>query len=128
MSTTLADTQLKAALTNEQIVAARSKSLVPGDADPVAEEIAAACAKVDTYTAGYLPDSALLTGYARDIAAHQVAKRLGTPTESQVRAYDRALKELEDIRDGKFPNIPRDPASIPASAAKVKSGSRPKIL
>ena len=121
----LTDTQLKSALTNEQIVTARTKSILPGDPDPVAEEIGAAVAKVETYTAGYIVNEFLLTGYARDIAAHQVGKRLGTPTDSQVRAYERALKELEDIRDGKFPNIQKKPG---ATNGKVAHGSREKVI
>ena len=52
-----------------------------------------------------------------------VAKRLGVVTDDQVRSYERANKELEDLRDGKFPNIPRLD-----SAGKVLSGSRPKVI
>jgi hypothetical protein len=91
----------------------------------VAEEIAAALAKVDTYAAGYEVQAGLLTGWAREIAAHNVAKRLGTPTEDQVRTFERTNKELEDLRDGKFPNIPKVAA---ASSGKVASGGRDKVI
>ncbi len=121
----LTDLQLKSALTNEQIVTARTKSILPGDPDPVQEEINAAVAKVETYTGGYIVSPFLLTGYARDIAAHQVAKRLSTTTDSQVRAFDRALKEIEDIRDGKFPNLKPAPG---AASGKVLHGGRGKVI
>lgn len=125
MPASLSDSQLKSALTNEQIVAARTKGLAAGDTvDPVAEEISSALAKVDTYCAGYEVPAGLLTGWARDIAAHQVAKRLESPTEDQVRAYERALKELEDVRDGKFPNLAKVAG---ATSGKVKSGGNKKI-
>jgi len=128
MPATLTDSQLKAALTNEQIVAARTKGLAVGDTvDPVAEEIAAALAKVDTYAAGWLPNAGLLTSWARDIAAWHVAKRLDTPTESQKEAKERAEKELEELRDGKFVGVPRDPAAA-AQTGKVSKGSREKII
>ena len=123
MPATLEISQLKAALTAKQISAAQTKGLQPGDPDPVAEEISAALAKVDTYAAGYDVLPGLLTGWARDVACHQVAKRLGVVTDDQVRSYERANKELEDLRDGKFPNIPRLD-----SAGKVLSGSRPKVI
>lgn len=131
MPTTLTPVQLNAALTSEQIGEARTRSLLPipdGETptNPVAEEIAAACAKVDTYTAGWIIPAPLATGYARDIAAFQVAKRLGKPTEDQQKAYDRALKELEDIRDGKFPNLVRDTTTT--ATGKVRGGTRPNIL
>ena len=123
---TLTVPQLKAALTNEQIVAARTKGVSAAETiDPVAEEIAAALAKVDTYAAGFDVPEGMLTGWAREIAAHGVAKRLGTPTADQVRTYERANKELEDLRDGKFSNIPRIAG---ASSGKVASGSRDKVI
>lgn len=126
MSATLTVSQLKAALTNEQIVAARTKGVSAGDSmDPVEEEITTALDKVDTYAAGYVVPPGTLTGWARDLAAHNVAKRLGSPTADQIRVYDRANKELEDLRDGKFRNIPRLPA---ASTGKVAAGSRPKVI
>lgn len=126
MSATLTVSQLKATLTNEQIVAARTKGVSAADTlDPVQEEINAAIAKVDTYAAGFTVPPGLLTSWARDLAGHNVAKRLGTPTADQIRVYERANKELEDLRDGKFANIPR---LASPSAGKVASGSRAKVI
>jgi hypothetical protein len=125
MPATLTDAQLKAALTNEQIVAARTKGVSAADTvDPVAEEITAALAKVDTFAAGYEVPAGMLTGWARDLAAHNVAKRLGTPTADQIRTYERANKELEDLRDGKFKNIPK----TNTESGKVLHGSKTNIL
>jgi hypothetical protein len=130
---TLTIYQLNAALTSDQIGRIRTEKLIPPPGggpippDPVQEEIAAACAKVDTYTAGWIVPEALLTGYARDIAAWHLAKRLGKPTEEQTAAKDRALKELEDIRDGKFPGLIPAPPTTPPAPAKIQGGSRPKI-
>jgi phage gp36-like protein len=125
MPATLTESQLKSALTNEQITRSKTKMGEGETLDPVAEEISAALAKVDTYTTGYEVPESLLTGWARDIAAFHVAKRLDTPTDYQIKAYERALKELEDIRDGKFPNLTKIPG---ATEGKVKHGTRPKVL
>ncbi|MEO5915564.1 MAG: hypothetical protein ABIS50_15125 [Luteolibacter sp.] len=126
MSATLTVPQLKSALTNDQIVKARTTGIGEGETiDVVAEEITAACAKVDTYCAGYVVPEGLTTGWARELAAHNVAKRLGTPTPDQVRTFERTNTELEDLRDGKFPNIAKVAG---ATAGKVISGSRPKVL
>lgn len=126
MATTLSESQLKAALTNEQIVKARTKGLAEGDTiNPVAEEINAACARVDAFCAGYLPSAALTTGWARSLCAWEVAKRLDTPTDAQTKAKERAEKELEDVRDGKFKGIACDTS---AGTGKVASGSRPKVV
>lgn len=126
MAATLTDSQLKATLTNEQIVAARTKGLSAAETvDPVQEEIDAALAKVDTYCAGYDVPPGMLTSWARGLASHNVAMRLGTPTESQVRIFELVNKELEQLRDGKFANIPRIES---ATTGKVSRGSREKIL
>lgn len=128
MPTTLTDADLLAALPAELLAAARREGLEPGSTlDPVAEAILTACAVVDFYCAGWLPSAARLTGWACDLAAWQIAKRLTEPTKNQTEARSRTLKELEDLRDGKFPQTPR--ASVaPALLGKVSHGSRPNIL
>lgn len=128
MPANLTDSQLKAALTNEQILKARTQGLADGDTvDPVAEEISAATAKVDAYTAGWIVPDGLTTGWARDLAAWHVAKRLDTPTEAQTKAKERAETELEAVRDGKFTGLARD-AEAAGATGKVKHGSRTNIL
>lgn len=126
MPATLSESQLKSRLTNDQIVKARTTSLGEGETvNPIAEEIASALGKVDTFAEGYTVNPGLLTGWARDLAAHNVAARLGTPTEAQVRCFETANKELADLRDGKFKNIPKIAG---ASDGKVASGGRKKVL
>lgn len=128
MPATLTSDQLKAALSAEQINAARDEGLDVGDTvDPITEAITTACATVDAYCAGWLPEAARLTGWARDLAAWHVAKRLTLPTEPQTAARERALKELEDLRDGKFPQTPRDTAAT-ATQGKVISGGKTNIF
>lgn len=128
MATSLTEAQLKSALTDDQMVKARTRGLAEGDTiDPVAEEITAACAKVDTFAAGWVAPAAMLTGWARDLAAWHVAKRLDVPTEAQTKAKERAEKELEDLRDGKFPDLARA-ASGTSGAGQVIHGGRDKVL
>jgi len=120
-------TQLNTALTNEQIAEARTAGVAEGAPDPAAEEIAGAIAKVSSYTAGYTLPGPWGTNLARALAAHNLASRLGKPTGDQVRIFERANKELEDIRDGKFPNLEKDPEHAGATG-KVVSGTRRNIL
>jgi hypothetical protein len=62
MPATLTEAQIFSALTQPQMEAVRSHWPVTGDEpNPVAEEIAAATARVDAYSAGWNPPSALLT-------------------------------------------------------------------
>ena len=125
MPTTLTAVQLKSVLTNEQILQARTRGTSAADSlDPVQEEIEAASVKVDTFAAGYNVPAGMLTGWARTLAAHAVAARIGTPTEDQVRLFDQTNKELEDLRDGKFLNSPK----TGTTTGKVAHGGRPNIL
>ena len=128
MATSLTIDELHAALTGDQIARAKSEGMGDAVIDPVDEEMAAACAKVDAYTGGYAVADVLLRAYARDIAAFQVAKRLGAATDNQTKAYDRALRELEDIRDGKFSHLAVTDAAATNTAGSVAYGSDTKIL
>jgi len=124
--TTLTEAQLFSALTHEQVEAVRSHWPVTGDEpNPVAEEITAACARVDAYTAGWAPAAALLTAWARDLAVWAVLKRLGLATEDHAAAKTTALDELKAVSEGKFPGISRTSNPI---TGNVSHGSREKII
>jgi hypothetical protein len=128
MAAALSTTQLFAALTAEQIAAlAANPPSTPGAPDAVAEEISAALAKVDAYTAGWLPSAALATSWARALAAWEICKRLGIQSEGQKEARDRTLKELEEVRDGKFQGIAAD-TGTPAAGARVSYGGKADIF
>lgn len=126
MPATLTDEQIYSALTQPQVEAVRSHwPITPGAPNPVAEEIAAACARVDAYTAGWNPPAALLTAWARDIAVWHLLKRLDLAGEAHGQAKDKALEELEAIREGKFPGVARTTTPITGT---VSHGSRDKII
>lgn len=128
--TTLTEAQLFSALTHEQVQAVRSHWPITGEQpNPLTEEITAACARVDAYTAGWAPPASLLTAWARDIAVWHILKRLNLASanndDAAAAAKETALKELADVREGKFPGIARTTTPITGT---VSHGSRDKIL
>jgi hypothetical protein len=126
MPATLTYAQIYSALTQEHLLAVQSHWPVTGDQpDPVAEEIAAATARVDAYTAGWDPPAALLSAWARDIAVWHILKRLSLATEAHAQAKDTALEELKAVSEGKFPGIARTSSPLTGS---VSHGSREKII
>lgn len=127
MPATLTESQLYSALTQEHMEAVRSHWPVTATAepDPIAEEIAAACARVDAYTAGWAPAAALLTAWARDIAVWHVLKRLELVTDAHSQAKDTALEELKAVSEGKFPGVARTETPITGTVAH---GTREKII
>lgn len=107
--------QLLAKLTPTQ--ADRLDARDDGSPDPAAEELAAAVALVDLYTAGRTVPAAALTGWALDIAAHRLGVLLDDPTDRQKDLHDRALELLTMLRDGKFS------AGAPADGSATASSS-----
>jgi hypothetical protein len=126
MPATLTHAQLLSALTEQQVQAVESYwDAGAGQDDPVAEEIAAALARVDAYTAGWAPSPELLTGWARAIAAWHILARMDLATEAHAQAKDTALEELRAVRAGEFPGIAR---AANAVTGAVAYGGRDKIL
>jgi len=126
MPATLTEAQIFSALTQPQMEAVRSHWPVTGDEpNPVAEEIAAATARVDAYSAGWNPPAALLTAWARDLAVWHILKRLDLATENHDKARETALEELKLVSEGKFPGIARSSTPITGT---VSHGSREKII
>lgn len=126
MPATLTEAQVYSALTQPQMEAVRSHWPLTGDEpNPVAEEIAAAIARVDAYTAGWNPSAALLSAWARDLAVWHILKRLDLATENHDKARATALEELKAVSEGKFPGIARTDTPI---TGNVAYGSRDKII
>lgn len=126
MPASLTESQIYSALTQPQHEAVRSHWPITGDVpNPVDEEIAAACARVDAYTAGWNPPAALLSAWARDIAVWHLLKRLELATEAHAAAKNTALEELKAVSEGRFPGIARAASPITGT---VSHGTRPKII
>ena len=124
MPATLTTAQLTAAFTAEQYAAVLDNPPPDKSSDEaMADETAAALARVDSYCAGWTVPAALLTGWARDITAWHVLKRLNLASAEQTAAKDRALIELAEVRDAKFPGITRA-----AGSGTVLCGGRTRVL
>lgn len=126
MPATLTEAQVFSALTQPQMEAVRSHWPITGDEpNPVTEEIAAATARVDAYTAGWNPAAALLSAWARDLAVWHILKRLDLATENHDKARETALEELKAVSEGKFPGIARTATPV---TGNVAHGTREKII
>jgi hypothetical protein len=126
MPATLTEDQVYSALSQPQVEAVRSHWPIIGSGpNPVTDEIAAALARVDAYTAGWNPPAALLTAWARDLAVWHLLKRMDLATENHDKARETALEELKLVSEGKFPGIARTETPITGT---VSHGTREKII
>lgn len=60
---------------------------------------------VDSYTSAYTIGSAHAARLQRALIIYDLYSRLGSVSEAVQKAYDAAMAELRDIRDGKFPGL-----------------------
>ena len=106
-----------------QLVAALANS---GVADPVGGAVAEAESVVGQYTARYTVAENWRKRLMRPLAIHALYALLGRIPDAHQKAYDAAMSELRDIRDGKFPDLA--PAATPPTAAAPGSwGSQTQI-
>jgi hypothetical protein len=73
--------------------------------EPFTTAAAEAEAVVNTYTAAYTLSSVHAERLQRPLVIYDLYSRLGSVPEAVQKAYDAAMSELKDIRDGKFPGL-----------------------
>lgn len=73
--------------------------------DPVGDVVTGAARTVETYTARYTIDQDWAARLFRAIAHNEIFALIGQRTQQHKDEADSAMKELRDIRDGKFPDL-----------------------
>lgn len=104
-----------AALANSEIV------------DPWTPAISQAVNKVDAYTAAYVLSADHYKRLVRPIVLWLLYALTGGIPEAKQKLYEDALKELEQIRDGKFTNLTPAPSTPSDSTHAGNWGSEDKI-
>lgn len=96
--------------------------------DPIASAIAQAQAQLEVYTGRYVVPDNWQKKLVRALALHDLYAQIGQIPPQRQAAYDAALKELEAIRDGKFPTLEEaEPAPGTLSTADGSYGSETKF-
>lgn len=93
-----------------------SRVLHEGDADPEAAAIARAQSTLERHTARYALDDATQKDFLRDLALYYLCARVADVPPNRQSAYDETMRELRDIRDGKYPDLPLVSAEDETSA------------
>ena len=91
--------------------------------DPLGTAIAEAESTVARYTAGYDLGEDDRKTLVRRVALFNAYALAGPVPDEISKAYDKAMDELRDIRDGKFVQS----AQTTSGSSQAKSGSNPKI-
>jgi hypothetical protein len=85
--------QLETALANSEVV------------EPFTTAAAEAAAQVTRYTSAYTLADADRSRLERPLVIYQLYSLVGSVSAAIQKAYDAAIAELKDIRDGKFPGL-----------------------
>ena len=99
-----------------------------GQADGLNQAIATAVGKVNAYTAAYTLDVDRWKGFVRKLALYELLTLARSAGTEDGKDYDRVMKELCDIRDGKERTLPAAAADVaPVPVASIGYGSQTQV-
>lgn len=107
-----------------------AKKLVnEGDPEPIATTITEQVGKVEDYTLRYDVPDLRHKRLTRALVLYELFARLGGIPKDREKKYEEAMKELRDIRDGKFPDLAiEDPAPEGLPSTSGKWGGKDTII
>lgn len=104
-------TDLLGEISDRELTTLVNHVLHAGDTDPETAAIARAQSTVDRYAARYALDDDTRKNFLRDLTLYYLCARVADVPANRQSAYDETMRELRDIRDGKYPDLPlADPA------------------
>ena len=128
MAITFVRADLLSDISDKELTALSTKLVNDGDPEPVDTAIARAVAVVSRYTERFLVPDDQFKGYVRDLAIYFLMPRLGAIPDKRQKAYDQTMRELKDIRDFKFKDLPqRDPLPTDVQPYEGRHGGSPQI-
>jgi len=100
----------------------------PGDPDPIGTTISEQVQKVEDYTLRYDMPELRIKRLVRALVLYELYARLQSIPEKRKDKYEEAMKELRDIRDGKFKDLAvEEPPPAGLSSGQGNWGSKKKI-
>jgi hypothetical protein len=122
------ETELLVDISQEELDGIAKELVEMGHPDPVEFTIGEQLQKVTDYTVRYELPEERLNRLTRALVLFELYARLQSIPEKRQLKYDEAMKELKDIRDGKFPDLPlADPTPDGSAASSGAWGSDCRI-
>jgi hypothetical protein len=118
-------------ISDKELTPLTTKLIADGEpSDKVERTIDEQAARVERYIALYSLTADHWRSLVRPLVLWEIYKRLATPPDKRKDAGDAALRELRDIRDGKFDStlpLLAEPEAGLGGAGKGAYGSKPKL-
>lgn len=100
-----------------------------GDPDPIATTITEQQTRMERYIHVYVVDDDWQKTLLRALVIWRLCQRVGSIQEKRQKSYDAAMRELTDIRDGKFKFLGlKDPIPTDVCGYKSAHGSARRIF
>lgn len=128
MAVAFEESDLLPDISQEELSGIAATLVASGDPQPIASYIAASREKVDLYTNRYVLDDNHEKALIRALCLFELYSRLGSIPEKRKLKYDEAMRELREIRDGKFQDLPqKDPLPDSVQPYEGRWGSKTKL-
>ena len=122
------ETDLLVDICQEELDGIARSLVAQGDPAPVVNTIAEQVQKMEDYTLRYDVPELRLKRLTRALVLFELYARLGSIPQKRQTKYEEAMKELRDIRDGKFPDLKiEDPPPPDLPVAPIIYGSFDQI-
>ena len=102
---TFTESDLTTDISRKELDGIAKKLVEDGDPEPIATTISEQSRKVADYTRRYVLDEERQRRLIRALVLFELTSRVGSIPDKRQTKYDAAMKELEGIRDGKFPDL-----------------------
>lgn len=125
---TFIEKDLLADISKRELDGIAKKLVELGDPDPITTTIAEQLQKVDDFTRRYALPVDREKRLVRALVLFELYSRLGPIPAKRETKHDQAMKELREIRDGKFPDLPlKDPLPTDVNPQTGNWGSGKKF-
>jgi len=129
MAITFTEEDLLVDISQEELDGIAKELVTSGNPEPIATTIAEQMQKVEDYTARFAVPELRYKRLVRALVLYELYARLAEIPAKRKLKQEEAMKELRDIRDGKFPDLMLEvpsPAGVPSGQGNW--GSKEKLV
>ncbi len=128
MAITFTEEDLLVDISQEELDGIAKELVAVGHPEPIASTIGEQMQKVEDYTLRFAVPDLRFKRLLRALVLYELYSRLADIPAKRALKYEEAMKELKDIRDGKFPDLRlEEPPPAGIATSQGNWGSKEKL-